>query len=105
MPVVSKKRKKSGRIPSTEKALLQYLNEGLSNDFPNPKRIGCPPLKALQRNARDSTRANETVSRHVGQCSPCYRVYSPLLRKEIARMRRESSDRTPTSEKNSTSPK
>ena len=30
--------------------------------------------------------ADEAVSKHIGGCSPCYRVYSRLLRKEIARM-------------------
>jgi len=88
------KRKKKGQKHSTETSLLRYLKESITNDFPNPKRIGCPKLKALQQNARDPASANEAVSQHVGGCSPCYRVYSRLLRKEIARMRQDSSHRT-----------
>jgi hypothetical protein len=88
------KRKKKGQKHPTEKSLLRYLKESITNDFPNPKRIGCPKLNALQQNVRDPASANEAVSKHVGGCSPCYSVYSRLLRKEIARMRQDSSHRT-----------
>ena len=94
MPVASKKRKKKGaKTPDSSNLYSRHLKESLSNDFPNPKRIGCPQIKALQQNARDPAHADEAVSKHVGGCSPCYRVYSRLLRKAIARMRRKSSNK------------
>jgi len=63
------------------------LKQHLSNDFPNPTRIGCPPLEALECNTKDPIHADESVSKHVGHCSPCYRAYSRLLREELARIR------------------
>jgi len=102
------KRKKKGKKHPTETSLLRYVKESITNDFPNPKRIGCPKLKALQENVRNPTSADEAVSKHVGGCSPCYRVYSRLLRKEIARMRQDSPHRTRTANpmnKRLTSPK
>jgi hypothetical protein len=93
VPVATKKRKRDGPKSPTQKALLRFLKRSLSNDFPNPKRIGCPQVKALQWNARNPRDADETVSKHVGRCSPCYQIYTGLLRKEIARMRRKNSHR------------
>ncbi len=90
MPLASKRRKKAGRKSPTEKALLGYLKQHLSNDFPNPTRVGCPPLEALERNAKDPIHADESVSKHVAHCSPCYRVYSRLLRRELARIRQQA---------------
>jgi hypothetical protein len=87
LPLASKTRKKTGRKSLTEKALLGYLKQHLSNDFPNPMRVGCPPLEALERNAKDPIHADESVSKHVAHCSPCYRTYSRLLREELARIR------------------
>jgi hypothetical protein len=81
-------KKKRQKCP-TARTLLQHLKDSLSNDFPNSKRIGCPEFKALQQNARDPARADEAVSKHVSGCSPCYCVYSSLLRKGITRMRQD----------------
>lgn len=90
MPLASKRRKKAGRKSPTEKALLGYMKRHLSNDFPNPARVGCPPLEALEHNAKDPIHADESVSKHVAHCSPCYRVYSRLLREELARIRQQA---------------
>ena len=95
MPPASKTRKKTGRKSPTEKALLGYLKQHLSNDFPNPTRIGCPPLEALERNAQDPIHADESVSKHVAHCSPCYRVYSRLLREDLARIRQQATPNRP----------
>ena len=102
MPLASKRRKRTGRKSLSEEALLGYLKQRLSNDFPNPKRIGCPPLEALERNAKHPIHADESVSKHVGHCSPCYRAYSRLLRQELARMRQkaaQSNSKTHTQKK------
>jgi hypothetical protein len=90
LPPASKRRKKTGRKCPTEKALLGYMKQHLSNDFPNPTRIGCPPLEALEHNAKDPIHADESVSKHVAHCSPCYRVYSRLLREDLARIRQQA---------------
>ena len=87
MPMGIRKPNKKGSQRPIAQSLLRHLKERLSNGFPNPKRIGCPQIKALKQNARNPASADEAVSKHVGSCSPCYRLYSRLLRKEIARMR------------------
>ena len=95
MPLANKKRKKIGQRPPLEKTRLEYLTENLSNNSPNPKRIGCPTHEALERNAKDPIHADDVISKHVAECSPCYRHYARLLREEIVRIRREASRRTP----------
>lgn len=90
MPLASKRRKKTRRKSPSEKALLGYLKRHLSNDFPNPTHVGCPPLEALERNATDPIHANESVSKHVAHCSPCYRLYSRLLREDLAHIRKQA---------------
>ena len=87
MPMGIRKLEKKGSQRPIAQSLLRHLKERLSNGFPNSKRICCPQIKALKQNAKAPARADEAVSKHVGSCSPCYRVYSRLLRKEIAQMR------------------
>jgi len=52
----------------------------LSEAFPNPQRIGCPPDSDLQRMAEQPAEARDAgVSEHLTRCSPCFNRYMELL--------------------------
>jgi|SRR5579859_3079482 len=53
-----------------------YLSEG----FPNPQRIGCPPDCDLRPMAENPVEARDaTVSEHLTCCSPCFNRYLEIL--------------------------
>jgi len=79
LPRASKKIKRKGRMPASERVLLNLLKGHLSKDFPNPRRRGCPPKETLARIARKPLTGPSSVVRHLFQCSPCYRLYSRAL--------------------------
>jgi hypothetical protein len=70
---------------SFEKTFLRILKRHLSHDFPNPKRIGCPPKQELDLLARQPTRVEAWVVKHLLGCSPCYLTYSKMLQKQKAK--------------------
>lgn len=80
-------RKKPARTFRTEETLLRHLKASLENDFPNPKRIGCPPESLLARHA-DHPNDRPSITDHVSHCSPCYGLYSHLLREWKAKKRK-----------------
>ena len=90
MRSANKHRQGTKRNTWTDQALEKLLRETLAHGFPNPQRIGCPPPEALERNAEDPIHADASVSRHLAHCSPCYRAYARLLRRQLAQMRRKS---------------
>ena len=65
-----------------EKKFLRILKRHLSRDFPNPKRIGCPPKQRLMKLAGRPESASDWIVEHLLSCSPCYRAYSKILRKQ-----------------------
>lgn len=65
-----------------EKKFLRILKRHLSRDFPNPKRIGCPPKQQLDKLAVAPQRAPDWVVEHLLSCSPCYLMYSKILREQ-----------------------
>jgi len=72
-----------------EKRLLDLLAQGLSRDFPNPQRIGCPGAPILRGIAFRKLRLSE-VSRwldHLSSCSPCFQEFTEM-RKEAVPQRR-----------------
>jgi hypothetical protein len=72
-----------------EKRLLDLLAQGLSRDFPNPRRIGCPGSPILRGIAFRKLRLSE-VSRwldHLSSCSPCFQEFTEM-RKEAVTQRR-----------------
>src|SRR5262245_54708445 len=42
---------------------------------PNPERIGCPPVAALQELARKHRAIDDPLYSHLTKCSPCYRLF------------------------------
>jgi hypothetical protein len=70
------------RNPKTrvdEAKLVSFARSYLAEDFPNPDRIGCPPLEMLRRLAEQPTSADLSITEHLGGCSPCFRQYQEML--------------------------
>jgi hypothetical protein len=67
---------------SFEKKFLRVLRRHLSHDYPNPKRIGCPGRQELDLLCTQPMKVEDWVVNHLMSCSPCYLVYSEILRKE-----------------------
>ena len=58
---------------SSEAEFFGFAKSYLSEGFPNPQRIGCPPDSDLRRMAEHPVEARDaTVSEHLTFCSPCF---------------------------------
>ncbi len=62
-----------------EDRLTSFARSYLSESFPNPDRIGCPPEGALRRLAESPATADLSITEHLGCCSPCFQEYRQLL--------------------------
>ena len=59
---------------------LGFAKSYLSEAFPNPQRIGCPPDSDLQCMAEHPVEERDTtVSEHLTCCSPCFNRYMEIL--------------------------
>ena len=59
---------------------LGFAKSYLSEAFPNPQRIGCPPDSDLLRMAKHPVEARDaTVSEHLTCCSPCFNRCMQIL--------------------------
>jgi hypothetical protein len=57
-----------------------FAKSYLSEAFPNPQRIGCPPVSDLQRMAEHPVETRDAeVSEHLTCCSPCFSRYMKIL--------------------------
>jgi hypothetical protein len=74
-----------------EKRILDLLDKGLSRDFPNPRRIGCPGPAILKSIALHKLRLAEADPwlAHFSSCSPCFQEFSEI-RKQAAGQRRQT---------------
>jgi hypothetical protein len=74
-----------------EKRILDLLNKGLSRDFPNPQRIGCPGSAILKKIALHKLPLVEADPwlEHFSSCSPCFQEFSEI-RKQAAGQRRQT---------------
>jgi len=73
-----------------EKRILDLLNRGLSRDFPNPQRIGCPGtaiLKSIAHHKLPLAEADPWLE-HFSSCSPCFQEFSEI-RIQAAGQRRQ----------------
>jgi hypothetical protein len=68
---------------------LDLLARGLSREFPNPQRVGCPDSTILRGIAFRKLRLADVEQwmDHLGTCTPCYRDFT-AFRKEAASQRR-----------------
>ena len=69
-----------------EKRILELGRKHFAEDFPNPKRRGCPPKNQLKLLAEQPLKTKESVLNHISFCSPCYRDYSHFLQLHKARL-------------------
>lgn len=70
---------------------MDLLTRGLSREFPNPERVGCPDSAVLRGIAFRKLRLAEVDQwlNHLSSCSPCYQEFT-ALRKEAASERRRT---------------
>ena len=63
-----------------EEEFFGFAKSYLSEAFPNPQRIGCPPDSDLQRMAEQPVEARDAAaSKHLTCCSPCFNRYMEIL--------------------------
>jgi hypothetical protein len=75
---------KSGK---DEKRILEVLSKGLSTEFPNPDRVGCPGSAVLEGIASHKIPLSDAQKwlDHLGSCSPCFQEFKAIKRKLRAR--------------------
>jgi hypothetical protein len=73
-----------------DRRLLEILRLGLTKEFPNPDRIGCPRPTLLRDIARRRVPLEEAKPwlDHLGSCSPCYQDFTEF-RKQFSSGRRK----------------
>ncbi len=70
---------KNKRRDINEEEFFGFAKSYLSEAFPNPQRIGCPPDAALARMAERPTEQDAPISAHLTGCSPCFKRYMEIL--------------------------
>jgi len=68
-----------------EEELVTFAKSYLSEAFPNPQRIGCPPISELACMAELRRDADSSISEHLSRCSPCFKEYMEILAYVIRR--------------------
>ena len=72
--------RKKERKEINEEEFFGFAKSYLSEAFPNPERIDCPPDSDLKNMAEHpSEAAHAHVSRHLTCCSPCFNRYMEIL--------------------------
>jgi hypothetical protein len=73
-----------------DRHLLDILRQGLTKEFPNPDRIGCPRPTLLRDIARRRVPLEEAKPwlDHLASCSPCYQDFTEF-RKQFSSGRRK----------------
>ena len=61
-----------------EKRILDLLGRGLSREFPNPQRVGCPDSAVLRGIAAHKVPLSEADRwlNHFSSCSPCFQEFT-----------------------------
>src|SRR5580692_4986920 len=75
---------------AADKRLLDILRQGLSTEFPNPERIGCPGkalLKGIAQGKVSLTEAEPWLD-HLGSCSPCFQEFKEFRGQSAIQRRR-----------------
>lgn len=74
-----------------EKRILDLLARGLSREFPNPQRVGCPGPSILRSIALHKLLLSEADRwlDHLGACSPCFQEFT-AIRKQTASERKRT---------------
>jgi hypothetical protein len=69
---------------------LDLLDKGLSQDFPNPRRVGCPDAAVLRGIAFHKVPLAEADRwlDHFGSCSPCFQEFTQFRKQALDGRRR-----------------
>src|SRR5271166_5375419 len=80
-----------GEFNKEERRVLDMLAQGLSREFPNPERVGCPHSAVLRGIALRKLRLAEVDQwlGHLSSCSPCFQEFTEV-RKQAASQRRRT---------------
>jgi hypothetical protein len=72
-----------------ENWILDLLGKGLSRDFPNPQRVGCPDSALLRRIALRKVPLSEADRwlNHFSSCSPCFQEFTQFRKQAVERRR------------------
>jgi hypothetical protein len=72
-----------------EKRILDLLGKGLSRDFPNPQRVGCPDSAVLRGIAIHKVPLSEADRwlTHFSSCSPCFQEFTQFRKQAVDRRR------------------
>lgn len=74
---------------ANEQEFLAFTKSHLSQDFPNPERIGCPDDADLQRMGKHPiAKRDDDISKHLTRCLPCFNRYMEILG-QVKRLMRE----------------
>jgi hypothetical protein len=68
---------------------MDLLGRGLSRDFPNPQRVGCPDsatLKGIALHKVPLAEADRWLD-HFSSCSPCFQEFTQLRKQAVERRR------------------
>src|SRR5713226_5419335 len=82
--------KQTEEFNAEEKRILDLLGRGLSQDFPNPQRVGCPDSAVLRGIALRKVPLSEADRwlDHFSSCSPCFQEFSQFRKQALDRRRR-----------------
>jgi len=73
-----------------EKRVLDLLARGLSREFPNPQRVGCPGpaiLKSMALHKLPLSEADPWLD-HLASCSPCFQEFTEIRKRQTSQLRR-----------------
>ncbi len=62
-----------------EEEFFGFARSYLSEAFPNPRRLDCPPDCELVYLAKDPREADPFTPQHLTCCSPCFKRYMEIL--------------------------
>jgi hypothetical protein len=81
--------KQQEEFNAEEKRILDLLSRGLSQDFPNPQRVGCPDsamLKGIALHKVPLAEADPWLD-HFSSCSPCFQEFTQFRKQAVDRRR------------------
>jgi hypothetical protein len=82
--------KQTEEFNAEEKRILDLLSRGLSQDFPNPQRVGCPDsamLKGIALHKVPLAEADPWLD-HFSSCSPCFQEFTQFRKQAVDGYRR-----------------
>ena len=71
--------RKKKRKDINEEKFFGFAKRYLSEAFPNPRRLDCPPDSDLIGLAEHPKEADPFISGHLTCCSPCFNRYMEIL--------------------------